>query len=316
MTFGLQTFVKGTSYDVVNSMDFNFVFDIFNANAGSGSRSYNNLPSCSFELVPISNLASTGSRTFSFSQSGKTVTWSSSTAVKVAVIATPKVGAEFPENNFGFRYYKNKIPYLSPNFVPFSLVQVLNVTPSTGAIIRTNVPAGKNVLVFHRGVSGIDDFWYTETTQAGFVALNVAFSRENTPARIYVFAQYLVNVPEHGFFMYRKGEMVWHSKCLPLRLQVINVPEDSFVVRKNTPMAIMSTVSGNLNLQLGGSGYRRIFTAPAAGWSGTQYEASTMGYRYINDIMSGSPPGGWRMPYVGYIDTAIYDKYYKSALGY
>lgn len=320
---GMYAYIKGTSFDVINAMDFNFVLDVFDVNQGSGTRDYSSAPACDLTVVPVNVSTSRGSgNELNYSQSANAVSWYSPRPMKMAIMATPKVGANYPGNDFTLQARDSSSGRLkiAPNFTPFCLVEVIDFTPGVG-VYQTGVPAGYPVMVFHRGRSNNDRVLYYETTRNGFLALDVRFQQSSIPIRVYIFSNYMKNIPEWGFFMYKNGDLVWHSNCLPLKLNVMKRTSNQspITVTSTNPLAIQSSVTANRNLRITDAEYSQLYLSSSAGWSQSMnaYVAEMEGYNYIFNIISGydSIPASWWVPYLGYIETDIYDMYYQQSLG-
>lgn len=88
MSFGFQTFIKGTSFDAINSIDFNYVLDAFDVSAGSGSRSYTARPGLTLKgIIQVQYFPGTTS-SYSITTSGDTVSWTVPGRARIAVIGT------------------------------------------------------------------------------------------------------------------------------------------------------------------------------------------------------------------------------------
>lgn len=318
---GFQSFVNGTSFDAVNAMSYNFIADVATI-TGSGSKTYS-LAGFNLSAAIIGGRTSAGSTqiTYSVSVSGQTVSWSGvDIASKLIVTAT----ANTTLNYAGFIYndYSVNPPVfkIAPNFTPFNLTQVIDITPSFGQVIQTNVPASQSMIAFHRctAASGFDHVWWTEIVQNGYWALQFRpnFGYAMTSTRIYVFSKIMVNIPPGGFFMYNNGQMVWHSNCLPLQMMtgaIVNAGQPvastsgvSVVVSQPFDPAFPETGVTLYNCYSGGvnnSGQYEI--------SGADLYSSA---NYSVPASQGRPP-----PYScgppGAIYTNIYDSYYRQALG-
>ncbi|WP_081998113.1 MULTISPECIES: hypothetical protein [Pantoea] len=323
MANGFTAFINGTSYDVLNSMGFNFIVDIVSI-SGSGSKSYS-YPNFTLSASLIGGTLSSGTtqKTSVVSMSGQTASWSGIEGqVKMVVTASPTSilnYAGFVLNDYSTSPPKFKI---APNFTPFNLCQVVDLTPTYDQILQTNVPAGQPFIAFHRSISssGFDHVMWTETTQNGFVALqfrsNLGGSLPMTATRIYVFSKVMVNIPQSGFFMYDNGTIVWHQNCLPLAMSVGGVSSYS------VPMAITSGPSVLVSIPADPGypevGYTRYNLYSAGFQSNGLYSADgTDLYRQSNyQVPAGnSPPPGMGIGPPGVIQTAIYDTYYRQALG-
>lgn len=321
MAGGFQTFINGTSFDAVNSMSYNFIADVATV-SGTGSKTYS-FAGFNLSAAIIGGRTSAGGQqiTYGVSVSGQTVSWSGvDTASKLIVTAT--AATTFNYAGFVYNDYSVNPPVfkLAPNFTPFNLVQVLDLTPGFDQIVQTNVPASMSMVAFHRSTasSGFNHVWWYEINQNGYWALQFRpnFGSAMGPTRIYVFAKMMVNVPPGGFFMYDNGVMVWHSNCLPLQMQT------GSTTNAGQPVAITPGVSVVLSIPTDPAypniGTRR-YNCYSAGintsgnWeaSGGDIYASAF---YNNPSNTGLPPSYSCGP-PGFIYTNAYDSYYRQALG-
>lgn len=318
MSMGFQAFIKGTSFDTLNAMSFNFVADIKTV-SGTGSTTYS-LPGFTLSAALMNTVSLVGVRQYSVSVSGQTVSWSVANACKIMVTATPSnVSSSL---YFGFSLYdystNPRTFKIAPDFTPYNLAQVIDITPAYGQVLQTSIPSTMQMIAFHRGTgSTYDHVWWSESVVNGFWALTF---RPNTglnamtACRIYIFAKRLVNPPDFGFFLYRSGALVWHNNCLPLNMKILN----GGTVTSSTPLAITNGVTGCL--------YQRAdpafptpgtqwYNCASAGMSGASYACTTLD-RYQQTVVSnGNEPGTWAAGTLGYIDCNVYDSYYKQALG-
>lgn len=321
MSMGFQTFIAGTSFDVFNDMPYNFIADIKNI-SGNGSTTYN-LPGFTISAALIGNRTIVGTSTISYTVtvSGSTVTWSNiDITSKLVVTATPNAAV----NYFGFSVndYSTTPPTfkMAPDFTPFCLCQVIDLTPTNNQVLQTNVPSSQPFTAFHRSLTatGFDHVWWTETTQNGYWALKFrpALGTAMTSCRIYVFSRVLVNSPDWGFFLYTPGtkNMVWHSNCLPLRM-IIGTATNSSV-----PLAITSGISVIISYpndpafpNFGVTRYNCYSAGKNA--QGTYDAAGGDIYAQLNYTTSNGVPPAFSQNPPGYIQTNYYDAYYKQALG-
>ncbi|XDK20884.1 Hypothetical protein ABZS17I87_01199 [Kosakonia cowanii] len=58
-----------------------------------------------------------------------------------------------------------------------------------------------------------------------------------------MFSNILANIPDYGFYLYRDGQMVWHSNCLPLQV----IPLTNGDITSDTPLAVSSSVTALLS---------------------------------------------------------------------
>lgn len=318
---GFQAFINGTSFDAVNAMAYNFIADIATV-SGNGSNTYN-LPGFILSASLNGGRTSAGSQqiTYSVSVSGQTVSWNGVDAPsKLIVTAT----ATTTLNYAGFIYndYSVNPPVfkLAPNFTPFNLVQVIDLTPGFDQILQTNVPANMAMLAFHRSTagSGFDHVWWYEINQNGYWALQFRpnFGTAMGPIRIYVFAKMMVNVPPGGFFMYNNGVMVWHSNCLPLQMQSGSTTNAGQPVAITSGVSVVRAIPSEPSTPNVGTRQYNCYSAginSSGNWeaSGADLYASVF---YNNPAGSGLPPSYSCGP-PGFIYTNAYDSYYRQALG-
>lgn len=315
-----QVPIKGTSFDVLNSMAFNYVADSFWA-SGSGSRTYPSL-NVTYEAVILNSFSGSDNndRNYNITVSGNTVSWNMPNIVRMLVIATPNIGAN--SNYGGFAYYEypngQRTVKLAPDFLPFNLVQVIDIGAGNGDL-ETVVPLGKGIIAFHRGldmgVNRLDQMIFEYVEGNGRHVLRV--TNNPTGGRIYVFSNMLVNIPGSGFYMYRDGQMIWHSNCLPLNVRKIpNGRLDS-----DQPLACPSNVCGSIKIQTDPKfqvGYDNRQCA-SAGYSNGRWRvdiADTFFSRFIENEDAFRNLKPWFLGgYPAYIETNIYDQYYRAALG-
>jgi hypothetical protein len=323
MSMGFQAFIKGTSFDVLNAMSYNFIADIGNI-SGSGSKTYS-LPGFNLSAALMNTFSSVGvdARSYNISVSGQTVSWNVSNTCKMMVTATPAVGAG-SSLYFGFTLYDystNPPTFkIAPDFTPYNLVQVIDLTPAYNQVLQTNIPASVPMVAFHRATNNsFDHVWWIEGTQNGYWAFTF---RGNTglnamqPCRIYLFAKILVNAPNWGFFLYRNGSIVWHNNCLPLKMNILN----GGTITGGGPLAVTNSVTGCLFQQsdpaFPGIG-TQWFECASAGRDSNGIYSATSNDRYAQNQVSGSVrPPTWVAGTIGYIDTTYYDQYYIQSLGY
>lgn len=322
MSMGFQAFIKGTSFDVLNAMSFNFVADVVNI-SGTSSKTYS-LPgfNLSAALMNTFSTAGTDSRSYSVSVSGQTVSWNVANACKMMVTATPASGAG-SNLYFGFTLYDystNPPTFkIAPDFTPYNLVQVIDLTPGYGQILPTKIPASVPMIAFHRAPSGgYDHVWWEEVNQNGYWSLKF---RGNTglnamqPCRIYLFAKMMINAPNWGFFLYRQGQMVWHNNCLPLKMNILN----GGTVTSSAPLASTNGVTSCLfqmnDPAFPGNGIQ-WFECASGGTNSSGVYAATANDRYQqNQVTGSSRPATWVAGTIGYIECNVYDAYYSQALG-
>lgn len=88
MSYGIQTFVKGTSFDAINSIDFNYVIDSFTVSS-SGSKSYSLQSGMQMNAVIFNeNTPTNKDLVFNLSVSGGTLTWNVNATVTIIVFVS------------------------------------------------------------------------------------------------------------------------------------------------------------------------------------------------------------------------------------
>lgn len=318
-----QVFIQGTSFDVLNSMSFNYVADSFVA-SGSGSRTYPSL-NAKYEAVILNNFggSDTNDRNYKVTVSGNKVTWDLPNSVRLVVFATPDAGADTHYGGFAYYDYSagKRTVKLAPDFVPYCLVQVVDIA-SGNRDVSTPVPSGNGIVAFHRGnntsASQLDQMIFDYVVVNGKYVLRV--TNNPTGGRIYVFSDMLVNVPSRGFYMYREGKMVWHSNCLPLNIK--KIPDSgNGKIDSDKPLACPSNICASLKIQTDPQfqvGYDNRQCASAGYVSGRWRVdiADTYFSRFIDNETAFRALKPWVLGgYPAYIETSIYDQYYRAALG-
>lgn len=322
MADGFTCYINGTDYDAVNGMNYNFVVDV-RAIGASGSVTYNyggfTISAC---LVGGNVTSGSSQQTGTVTVSGQTVSWSGvvGPAPKIVVFATPTTIANY--EGFVYNDYTKNPPVfkLAPPFTPMSLTQVIDLVPGYNQVVQTIVPYGQPFVAFHRCMegSGFNHVIWTEVNQNGYWSLQFRNLQNGSLAmlttRVYIFSKVMVNVPNAGFFMYNNGAIVWHNNCLPLAMSV-------GARNSASPLAITAGGSVLVNVPYDPTypyqGQQR-FNCYSAGISGGQYSASGADLYAVSEynVPTTSPvPPGSSMGPPGVIDTAIYDTYYRQALG-
>lgn len=324
MSMGFQTFIKGTSFDVLNSMSFNFIADITTV-SGAGSKTYS-FPGFTLSAALMNTFSAVGTdaRSYTVSVSGQTISWNVANACKMMVTATPSSGAD-SGLYFGFSLYDYSTSprtfKIAPDFTPYNLVQIIDLTPAYNQVLQTNIPVSVPMIAFHRATNNsYDHVWWNEINQNGYWALQF---RGNTglfamqPCRIYLFAKLLINTPNWGFFLYRPGttEMAWHSNCLPLKMSILN----GGTVTSSVPLASTNGVTSCL-FQPSDPSFPSVgtqwFECASAGMNSSGAYAATANDRYQQTSYNGSVrPPTWVAGTIGFIECNFYDAYYRQALG-
>ncbi|AVJ51778.1 hypothetical protein Vid5_gp23 [Pantoea phage vB_PagS_Vid5] len=326
MAMGFQSFIRGTSFDVLNSMSYNFVVDIPYV-SGASSATYN-LPGFVIRAT-IFDLFSTnrGGLTYNVSVSGQTVSWNVSSSCRLLITATPAVGSDIAPN-FTFALYDysagGRTFKLAPNFTPYTLGQMIDITPAFGQLIQTNIPVGYPMIAFHRSMegSGYDYVVYTLENINGFWGLRFRNNFGGIPmraCRIYLFSKWLRNIPDWGFFMYQPGTttLVWHSNCLPLNILDGSAGND---VTSGNPLAVTSKVSSAITVANGPNNpgvFDTYFNCTSAGRNAAGNYACTLTLNFAANIAFQAPtnPGSWASGGFMYMDTSVYDTFGPIALG-
>lgn len=213
-----------------------------------------------------------------------------------------------------FQLSKNGRLAMAPDFLPLSLVQVIDVPPGEGLEIQTVVPATSKFISYYRGTSfAANGSVYYETYKSnGFWRLKFYYGMAYQPVRVYIFSDYLVNIPNWGFFVYNDGEIVWHSNCLPLKIMDYSkIPAQVLSYPVACPSGVTQFTSVGNNVEH----WERWFVwAAGVNQSGTY----SIGAALFSQFNASGPagPGSFTLPLTTYIETSVYDLYYKQALGY
>lgn len=320
----MQTFIQGTSFDAINSMAVNYVMDVLDI-SGTGSKSYP--AGCTYQAsLIIESVVQVMPTTnpYQINISGNTVSWDVATPIRLVVFASPNTGRE--SDYYGFSLYSydgngNRTIKLAPDFTPFCLVSVIDVPPGSQNV-QSPVPIGQKIVTFIRARDGdarMPTSFYQQYNAGGYHGFSFVQTggMTQTGCRMYIFSNYLVNIPTHGFFLYRDGAMVWHSNCLPLNMRLLAGDATSA-----GPMAVTPGITSGIyipqdpsNPQYGG--YLNM-NCSSAGISNGVWKASSA-VVYSSRIISSSEASAFK-PWaisgrVGLIDCSIYDQYYPYALG-
>lgn len=319
----MQTFIAGTSFDAINSMAVNYVMDVIDI-SGSGSKAYP--AGCTYQanlMIETAVSALPTNNPYQVTVSGNVVSWNVATPVRLVVLAMPNTGTDssyFGQSLYSYDAYGNRTVKLAPDFVPFCLVDVIDVPPG-GQLIQTRIPVSHKIVTFHRlpNADGrLSTSVYSVVNSGGYHAFSFnASGITQTGCRIYVFSNYLVNIPDWGFFVYRDGTLVWHSNCLPLNMGLMTGDMSSATPLAVTPGVTsliyipadpsVPTAGGYLNTSCSAAGYRN------GTWQAVI--ANVFSSRIISSQEAASVRPWAIRGYVGYIDCSIYDQYYPYALG-
>jgi len=319
----MQAFIQGTSFDAINSMAVNYVMDVLDI-SGSGSKAYP--AGCTYQanlMIETAVSALPTNNPYQVNVAGNVVSWNVATPVRLVVLATPNPGRD--SDYFGFSLYTydangNKTVKLAPDFVPFCLVDVIDVPPG-GQLIQTRIPVSQKIVTFHRlpNADGrLSTSVYSVVNSGGYHAFSFnASGITQTGCRIYVFSNYLVNIPDWGFFVYRDGTLVWHSNCLPLNMGLMTGDMSSATPLAVTPgVTSLIFIPGDPSAPTSG-GYLNT-SCSAAGYRNGTWQAviaNVFSSRIISSQEAASVKPWAIRGYVGYIDCSIYDQYYPYALG-
>ena len=213
-----------------------------------------------------------------------------------------------------FQLSKNGRLAMAPDFLPLCLVQVIDVQPGEGLEIQTVVPSNKKFISYYRGRSYVENgtVYYDTVASNGYWKLKFYYGMAYLPVRVYIFSDFLVNIPDWGFFIYNNRQIVWHSNCLPLKiLDYSKIPGTVLSYPVACPGGIAQFTSVGNNTEH----WDRWFVwAAGVNQSGT-YSIGAALFSQFN--ASGPPvPGSYSLPLTTYIETAVYDQYYRQALGY
>ncbi|MBN3207153.1 MULTISPECIES: hypothetical protein [Pectobacterium] len=227
-------------------------------------------------------------------------------------------------DKFGVWYYRNYGKVLqSPLFTPMILFGVKDLdgyireeqTPSPKSI-NTNVPADKKCTVFYR-CTATDSTWRKQFSLYRLQVIDgfwhVVFQSRPVPIRLYIFANIESPIPEYGIYFYRDGEIFYHQNCLPLSVKISNRFTASPVRVKAAvlPCVLETEQPDQWIVQvILGAGYYYFGTTDGYQWGIKEelYDVDKLGFQ------PQFRPG--RITTYAYIETAIYDQYYKQSLGY
>lgn len=312
-----QAFIKGTGFDVANAMSFNYVIDVIDI-GGQGAKGYD-MPGCTLKTMLMNvDFAGTQNAPFQVNVNGMVVSWNVYNVCKLVVFATPDPGANTRYNGFSHYDYSSGVRTvkLAPDFIPFNLRQVIDFGGGqAGAVIQSNVPVSQPIVAFHRSIdsSGMDETLWSEVNQNGYWSFRLIHNTRST--RIYIFSKELTNIPYNGFFIYRNGQIVWHSNCLPLRMIQM-----TGAVTSGSPLAISNGFSANIKTPSGDPQFPNGYVHKEMNAAGVKngvwtadgfhiFQSNYFPYPEFNKQMS------WIIGGACYIDCAIYDAYYRQALG-
>ncbi|HFE9025683.1 TPA: hypothetical protein ACGATF_004405 [Yersinia enterocolitica] len=218
--------------------------------------------------------------------------------------------------------------FASPEFTPTVLVQVMDRTADyTGDVsaqhyYETIVPNTKKCFIFHKILStgsqqgasggvlhyaeqGPNGFWRVHTT-AGTAGLAHTI-------RFYVFSEFVANIPEWGIYFYKDGQLVYTGNCLPLDIKFWERPQLT-TPAPTMPCATICSVARQLTQGILGTNppTALIFLFCFTGFSSG---IITPVFRQISQSAGGGSADGFSKG-CAYIETSLYDQYYKASLGY
>lgn len=211
--------------------------------------------------------------------------------------------------------------FASPEFTPSVLVQVMDVTAdytqdvSAVWYFQTIVPNSSLCLVFHKNKDGAV-LYYTEVGPSGYWQIKTVGGSAGIVHRLrfYIFSNFVVNIPEWGVYFYKDNKIVYHGSCLPLDIKFWDIPQLTTPSPTTVPCAAMGGFARQLSQPLVGSNppvitvFYFCFTANDSG------PVTGIFRTYTSSSGSGGPDGFAKG--CAYIETAIYDQYYKASLGY
>ncbi|MBT9425838.1 hypothetical protein KI694_09880 [Enterobacter oligotrophicus] len=217
--------------------------------------------------------------------------------------------------SFGYQLMKNGKLVMAPDFLPYCLNQVIDVAPAEGKVVRTSIPNGKPCVVFFRATSYVANaslYFIQRQGSAGYWELEFHYGMAFVDARVYIFSDTLPNIPDIGFFLYRNGSIVWHGNCLPLSVRPYSDLGGETVF--SYPLAVPSCVCNFTSVGNTVEHWDRWFVFMAGPTSSGQYN---VGRALFSQFNASGPPttSGFDIPMNSYIETSVYDTYYKQSLG-
>lgn len=226
----------------------------------------------------------------------------------------------------------------NPAFTPMLLSGVIDLTgyyamldPPNPKSVNTNVPSTKKCVVFFRGTHEIE----SGATRNNYALYNLAvvngywhivFESRPNPIRLYIFSDTLAPIPDWGIYFYRNGEIVYHQNCLPLAMKTYD-KNDSGKKPRGMKLATLPAVVETEFYDPETWGHPVISMRQWFSGAGLLYYGE-IGERYkwgVNVISGDIIPvsEGFQpqlrpnaMTTISYIETDVYDQYYKQSLGY
>lgn len=222
---------------------------------------------------------------------------------------------------------KNGSLAMAPGFTPFVLVQVADL-PTGAQDFATVVPEGNSFVAFHRRADAnlMDGVFWGQVKKDGYWNLRFPSSlSKQTTTRVYIFSNMIINPPNYGLYVYKDGNMVYHSNCLPLKM--LTMDGTGMVGPSSSPLAVTSCIT---------SQYSESYDAIKTYWGYTRSSAGYMpnnlsglgdgwfvsgGDVYVENMNNidehpNFKAGMWQVSKIAYIECSLYDQYYKQALGY
>ncbi len=213
--------------------------------------------------------------------------------------------------------------FASPEFTPYVLVSVIDQAipvgqSSTGLNVQTSVPNGNKALLFHRMVDKKAGIYCQLINGAnGFKVINIPAYMSDASAgttgtftiRFYIFSNYVAYSPRYGIAFYRNNVMVYCGNCLPLQLKFFTTPNND--PTPNVAKAVMFAFTGLTSNPIPGSS---ATLTVVSGW-GTLPGGAALGAPYQSYSGSGGPSTAKPTLTCLYVETALYDTYYRQSLG-
>ncbi|MDA5496962.1 hypothetical protein [Yersinia aleksiciae] len=218
--------------------------------------------------------------------------------------------------------------FASPEFTPTVLVQVMDrnadYTQDVSAqhYFDTIVPNYKKCFVFHKvissgsqqGVSG-GVLHYAEQGPSGYWRIHTIGGTAGLvhTLRFYVFSEFVSYIPEWGIYFFKNNQMVYAGNCLPLDIKFWEKPQAT-TPAPTMPCAVISSIAEQRSQGIPGTNPPTVlvFLMCFIGYSGG---IATPVYRQISTGAGAGGPDGFSKG-CPYIETALYDQYYKASLGY
>lgn len=221
--------------------------------------------------------------------------------------------------DYGFAVYKNGKLWASPDYTPLVLVQLidqLNMIPGSQYTVQTNVPNGRQNVVFGRTTqANVAVSFYTQDGDAGYqkIVINFVKASNGIPTvgiRFYIFSNFVAWTPGWGFFLYRNGAMVYSGNCLPLQMKYMPVNSPNPAIPCGTQAGYADAVSNAI------PGQSNATLTVLMLWAGSPDGIFATPYQEIERV--GNTPVVLPVPSKGclYIETTLYDRYHKFSLGY